>query len=136
MKPLQLWLFNDIIVFGRTAPKFDFLHGVCYKAVSLIECNVTSTDDNQDDFSFVFESQHDTFVIFARNMEEKEDWINAINNAPIRTAHCGFIKRGSRSGSLQGNAPLWKLDDASNICDLCSKQFSVVVRRHHCRYDI
>jgi hypothetical protein len=97
-------------------------------------CNVVSNPDDDDDEntskSFIFESEMESFLVIANTVDEKNDCVSAIVEA-IDTRR--GVSRRSRTGSFVLMAPVWKLDDASNICDLCSKQFGVRFRRHHCR---
>ena len=105
--------------------------------VSLSLCNAVASpddDDKSDDDnlprSFIFESERESFLIIAKTPAERNEWLDAINKAiDFRRNE----SRRSRNGSFMVMAPMWKLNDASNICDICSKKFGVRAKRKHCR---
>lgn len=136
MKPLQIWLFSDKIIYGRSSTKNKIFRSTRYSDIPLTACNVVPTKDdngNDDDesSSFIFESERESFLIIANTVDEKSEWMSAITTAIDMTR---LRSTRSRSGSItQHMAPVWKLNDASNICDICSRQFGVRARRHHCR---
>jgi hypothetical protein len=136
MKPLQIWLFNDKIIYGRSTTKKKLFNSTRYVEISLTMCNAVATpadddDDENQSTSFIFESERESFLIIAKTVTEKDEWLNAITSAIKERRRVSNRSRGS--GSFMVMAPVWKLNDASNICDICSKQFGVRVRRHHCR---
>jgi len=136
LKPLQIWLFNDKIIYGRNVTKKKIFSCTRYLEIPLMECNVVSTADDEEDesnttlSSFIIESERESFLVIAKSVQERNEWLDAIMKAI--DARRG-VSRRLKSGSFLLMAPVWKLDDASNICDLCSRQFGVLNRRHHCR---
>ena len=93
MKPLQIWLFNDKLVYGRTGThKKHLFRCTRYVEVPLTHCNAVATrDDDEDDdkdqpssslsLSFIFESERESFLIIAKTPEERWEWLSAITTA-------------------------------------------------------
>ena len=137
MQPLQIWLFNDKIIYGRknlnSKIRSNIFRGLKYTEVSLSACNaVSSTEDDDDDNesnSFVLETELESFLITTRSSKEKLEWLNDICQAIEERRHVS----SRRYDGTVVMAPVWKLNDASNVCDICSKRFGLRSRRHHCR---
>lgn len=138
MKPMQIWLLSDKIIYGRNVVKKKIFKRMTYVEVPLVACNVMSVTPDEDDDSvddsieksFIFESEIESFLIIANTVQEKEQWVEGIQNTIAMRRR---VSTRSRSSSFVLMAPVWKLDDASNTCDICSKQFGVRLRRRHCR---
>lgn len=56
-------------------------------------------------------------------MEEKKEWMEMVSEATT-----ALKKDVERDGSM---APLWKPD--GDLCEICSFEFTLINRRHHCR---
>jgi hypothetical protein len=61
-----------------------------------------------------------------RDVREKEEWLSAINAAIKEQQEKSSVERGTV-------APLWHPDATTSACSKCSKAFSLLNRRHHCR---
>ena len=76
-----------------------------------------------------------------RNVQERNDWLDALNSAieDYRSRKATFVSleqmaSPSRSlGRLGDSAPVWVPDTRVTMCGSCSVEFSLVLRRHHCR---
>ena len=76
-----------------------------------------------------------------RNVQERNDWLDALNSAieDYRSRKATFVSLDqmaspSRSlGRLGDAAPVWVPDTRVTMCGSCSAEFSLVLRRHHCR---
>ena len=79
--------------------------------------------------------------IYFSDVNERNDWVEAINSAieEYNSKKASFLKdpQGSLDLSageaLGDSAPVWIPDQRVCMCQLCAVQFSLVVRRHHCR---
>ena len=74
-------------------------------------------------------------------MDERNEWVEAINSAieEYNSKKASFLTDPQGSVDLTGgdslgdSAPVWIPDQRVSMCQLCGVQFSLVVRRHHCR---
>ena len=80
-------------------------------------------------------------LLYFRNVQERNDWLDALNSAieDYRSRKATFVSLDqmaspSRSlGRLGDAAPVWVPDTRVTMCGSCSAEFSLVLRRHHCR---
>ena len=73
-----------------------------------------------------------------RDVNERNDWVEAINSAieEYINKKMSFVspeQARPASLSLGDSAPVWIPDQRVTMCQLCSLDFSLTVRRHHCR---
>lgn len=122
-------LFTDIIIYSDSTPVGFKIHRV----INLNTVQVEDTDfasvrqDCQFSYAFKFLSREKSFVILAQSKEEKQKWLGDIQKclAPFEAR--------SRGGSVSTMAPLWEPDEMSNACKICSREFNLMIRKHHCR---
>lgn len=84
-----------------------------------------------------------SFLLNASSPKEREDWVAALEDAicVVNTKLGSFtIKRTEESIALQQIrsdlgmiAPPWIPDSRVTMCQVCTEQFNVYNRRHHCR---
>ena len=96
--------------------------------------------------AFRIRSRQRVLDLAASNVEEKTEWIKAIDKV-IKDFEA---KRGTllkqhfeeeaqrdveRKGSMKvgESAPVWVKDEDVTMCMLCAVRFSLLSRRHHCR---
>ena len=73
-------------------------------------------------------------------MNERNEWVEAITSA-VEEYNCkkaSFLTDPSvdltgTGESLGDSAPVWVPDHRASMCQQCGVEFSLVVRRHHCR---
>ena len=65
-----------------------------------------------------------SFIVLCESFEEKEKWMTAIQ---------GNITILIEDEGESTIAPIWTHDSFATKCALCSQEFSLLVRRHHCR---
>ena len=83
--------------------------------------------------------QHDYFL--ARSIAERQEWVEAISTAQEEyiqkkmtfAAAADQLLEAGRGGELGDTAPVWVPDARVAMCQLCCAEFSLMVRRHHCR---
>jgi hypothetical protein len=81
-------------------------------------------------------------------VKERNEWLDALNSAieDYRSRKATFLSvdqlnNGHRRGDGAGNAaaaigdaaPVWVPDQRVTMCQMCSLEFGLVNRRHHCR---
>lgn len=122
----------------------------------------TNNGIDNDEFDLIFESTIKSFRLRFSNKQEKAQWKYAMTKALENFRKIKLKQKDSEGGDGQENdehvenldgigtsyfqvddivigeedmslAPLWKPDSESPYCDLCSSQFSLISRRHHCR---
>merc|ERR1712142_911208 len=81
------------------------------------------------------------FTVRASNVDERNDWLEAINSAieENQNKKASFLNVDQLNpltrmeGELGDTAPVWIPDQRVTMCRLCSNEFTLVNRRHHCR---
>ena len=83
--------------------------------------------------------QHD--CLLPRSIAERQEWVEAISTAQEEyiqkkmtfAAAADQLLEAGRGGELGDTAPVWVPDARVAMCQLCCAEFSLMVRRHHCR---
>eukprot|EP01035_Chromulina_nebulosa_P019391 gene19391-25260_t len=122
-KEFKYWLFSDKLLYGE-------LNGLgsyrVNRQILFTEMRITSTDTVENhERSFLIESKAKSFVTWAKDVSERNEWYNAIMDAML--ANNDMIKETT------GIAPLWTPDSAQSNCEECNVLFNLMTRRHHCR---
>jgi len=135
VKPRECYLFNDLFFYASVLPTGGLL---IHRVIGLSELTVVDIPDTESQkFAFRIGSIRKSFVLCAETQEEKADWLVDIFNA------IGDFKRAKGTLKLDedlagpqvpaGEAPVWQPDGDVSHCPLCQVEFSIFVRRHHCR---
>ena len=82
-----------------------------------------------------------TDYFLVRSIAERQEWVEAISTAQEEyiqkkmtfAAAADQLLEASRGGELGDTAPVWVPDARVAMCQLCCAEFSLMVRRHHCR---
>ncbi|GAB6026704.1 FYVE, RhoGEF and PH domain-containing protein 6 [Chamberlinius hualienensis] len=87
-----------------------------------------------------------SFILAANSIEEREEWMNAINGAiaahEVKRSTFLQAKLQNQNGAgitmrnedlLGQKAPIWVPDSRVTMCQLCLREFTLTFRRHHCR---
>nr|XP_040578903.1 FYVE, RhoGEF and PH domain-containing protein 6-like [Lepeophtheirus salmonis] len=147
--PRYIVLLSDILLYTTS---YSILAGdpantnlrIHYK-IPLIKLKVDDLADEIDaeetDFQII--SSVRSFVLRANSLEEKIEWMKAINDAAtsLRTKRSTFDLQKSKEIPeeeekeiiLGETAPVWIPDKKVSMCQKCAIEFSVLTRRHHCR---
>ena len=80
-------------------------------------------------------------INISSNVDERNDWLEAINSAieENQNKKASFLNVDQLNpltrmeGELGDTAPVWIPDQRATMCQLCSNEFTLVNRRHHCR---
>lgn len=138
MQPRYFFLFNDVLLYTTPVATGYRLNNVL--PLAGMKVSVASQDDFKMEFSII--SVQRSFTLQGSTLEERDDWIAALNSAIDENA----VKRNTfeavRAGAqslldkdfvLGHKAPLWIPDARVTMCMLCTCEFTVTWRRHHCR---
>jgi hypothetical protein len=133
LKEFQFWLFNDQLLYGQATPIGLY---ILNRQIQLSKCHVSS----EGELSFLVQSPAKSFIICARSEGEKQEWLESIQKAIVRQiqkdsivkAIVRQIQKDSKSKAKE-LAPLWKPDAQVSGCKSCTVNFSLLLRRHHCR---
>ena len=89
---------------------------------------------------FILKNYCNSCSIFCRSVQERNDWLDALNSAieDYRSRKATFVTLEALSSphrhyKLGDAAPVWVPDTRVTMCGSCSAEFSLVLRRHHCR---
>ncbi|XP_066922382.1 FYVE, RhoGEF and PH domain-containing protein 6-like [Clytia hemisphaerica] len=102
-------------------------------------------DSQELSIEFSVISTKRSFLLNASSPKEREDWVaalqEAINVANKKIGTFTVNRNSDESGSFQSSissdigviAPPWIPDSRVTMCQVCTTQFNVYNRRHHCR---
>lgn len=126
-KSRQFFLFNDILVYGNIVigkKKYNKQH-----IMPLEEVQLESIDDNgQFRNGWLIRTTTKSFVVYAATSTEKQEWMAHINKC------VEDLLRKSGKKPVENHAAVWVPDNEASVCMHCKKtQFTMIVRRHHCR---
>lgn len=104
---------------------------------------VQTHNDTQGDFKeFSIITNTRSFTLRAKNSIEGEEWVNALTTAikENNSRQLSFLNKTCNVGTenfdslkLGRQAPIWIQDKSTTMCQICTAEFTVTFRRHHCR---
>ncbi|KAJ1989053.1 hypothetical protein GGI25_002822 [Coemansia spiralis] len=147
----SFYLFSDILLYSNgPAPLMDDQYG--HRKVSLEDCKVMDVPDTYDCRNqFTIISREKSFIVYANNPAGKESWMHALaaaiteRRAARETLQMDNslkrrIARARRSTMMHFprvaenfDAPVWDPDESAEHCYICFREFTLFLRRHHCR---
>ncbi|KAJ1724449.1 hypothetical protein LPJ53_001290 [Coemansia erecta] len=145
------YLFSDMLLYSSHAvPLGEDQSG--HRRVPLEDCKVMDVPDAHDSRNqFTLISREKSFIVYACSASEKLAWMNALTRAITQQREARDtlqmdsslkrrIARARRSTMLHFprvaenfDAPVWDPDESAEGCYICFRDFSLFVRRHHCR---
>ena len=107
--------------------------------LSQLHVHVPRAEEFQNEFSIT--SSVRSCTLRARDLKERNEWLEALNSAieEFRSRKATFLAMDQLSGLAEeehcvgDSAPVWIPDQRVTMCQACSSEFGLVVRRHHCR---
>ncbi len=135
LKMYRIWLFNDVLMYGT-----DQGIGLGYKhhrTIALANLEVEDIPEDKAPHRFQLLGAEKSFVLEAKDGPEKSKWMKLLqeqHDIQHKLEQEKMEKTGTRKSSLTGErAAVWEADTEGNTCRACHREFSLFVRRHHCR---
>lgn len=142
MQPRMFFLFNDTLLY--TTP----LQTGQYKLnneLSLAGMKVSKPSQEGHQNELNIESVERSFILSASSPTARDEWLEAISTA-IDDYTKKMISFGSSKSPEEGDrdsvdcaaqlgskAPIWIPDTRATMCMICTCEFTLTWRRHHCR---
>ncbi|KAI8914777.1 hypothetical protein DFJ77DRAFT_463294 [Powellomyces hirtus] len=137
-----LILLSDFLIYASPSMLED--HYTFHRKLDLELCEVVDVPDTKDmEHIFQIVSPEKSFAMYADSAKEKQKWIHDIDTAAreLRTNRSTLRNEGGEEWSSwqkrrkmhNYSAPVWMPDDSTNCCMLCSQEFTMIKRKHHCR---
>ncbi|XP_059361481.1 FYVE, RhoGEF and PH domain-containing protein 6 isoform X1 [Carassius carassius] len=140
MQPRMFFLFNDILLY--TTPVQSGQYKV-NSMLSLAGMKVSKPSQEAYQNELNIESVERSFILSANSATERDEWLEAIAKAIDDYTRKKISFFSSRSLELEGvsddglplgsKAPIWIPDLRTTMCMICTCEFTLTWRRHHCR---
>lgn len=140
MQPRMFFLFNDALLYTTPVQSGQFKLN---NMLSLAGMKVTRPSQEGYQNELNIESVERSFILSASSEVERDDWLEAISNAiseytkkMITFISSRYHDEGEADGSgapLGSKAPIWIPDLRATMCMICTCEFTLTWRRHHCR---
>ncbi|KAG8439600.1 hypothetical protein GDO86_005691 [Hymenochirus boettgeri] len=141
MQPRMFYLFNDALLY--TTP----VQTGTYKLnnmLSLAGMKVKKPNQEAYQNELNIESVERSFILSASSASERDDWLYAISLAIEEYAKKKITFNPAKSveeadpeekpnSVLGSKAPIWIPDGRATMCMICTSEFTLTWRRHHCR---
>jgi len=133
VKPRAFFLFTDVLVYASSVSPGISSKYVYHQELDLSHLRLEDIADSEPSESFKMITPLKSFILIAANKIEKVEWMLAIANAIKDWKRKRFRLTGRKTMWLE-EAPVWIPDSQAGKCSGCGDRFSLVKRRHHCRY--
>ncbi|XP_051977132.1 FYVE, RhoGEF and PH domain-containing protein 6 isoform X1 [Xyrauchen texanus] len=140
MQPRMFFLFNDILLY--TTPVQSGQYKV-NSMLSLAGMKVSKPSQEAYQNELNIESVERSFILSANSATERDEWLEAIAKAIDDFTRKKISFFSSKSQELEGTsddglplgskAPIWIPDLRATMCMICTCEFTLTWRRHHCR---
>ncbi|XP_076860814.1 FYVE, RhoGEF and PH domain-containing protein 6 isoform X2 [Brachyhypopomus gauderio] len=140
MQPRMFFLFNDILLY--TTPVQSGQYKV-NSMLSLAGMKVSKPSQEAYQNELNIESVERSFILSASSATERDEWLEAIATAidDYTRKKISFISSRSQESEgtsvdgppLGSKAPIWIPDLRTTMCMICTCEFTLTWRRHHCR---
>eukprot|EP01105_Mastigella_eilhardi_P007301 TRINITY_DN1879_c0_g1_i11.p1 TRINITY_DN1879_c0_g1~~TRINITY_DN1879_c0_g1_i11.p1 ORF type:complete len:371 (-),score=65.39 TRINITY_DN1879_c0_g1_i11:584-1696(-) len=131
-KRRYFFLFTDLLLYGEETST-GFKHHLHIGMQTLHVSDLPDSDGLKN--SFAIESSRKSFVVIADAPEGKSGWLTDISKRIeefiINKNSFHTNRTGTATPTFQ--APVWQTDGEVVKCNICSDEFSLINRRHHCR---
>ncbi|XP_075886029.1 uncharacterized protein LOC142890694 [Nelusetta ayraudi] len=141
MQPRMFFLFNDALMYTTPVQSGQFkLNSV----LSLAGMKVSKPSQEAYQNELNIESVERSFILSAGSATERDQWLEAIAKAidDYTKKKITFISSRSQEegegavdngAPLGSKAPIWIPDLRATMCMICTCEFTLTWRRHHCR---
>ncbi|KAG7522925.1 FYVE, and PH domain-containing 6-like [Solea senegalensis] len=142
MQPRMFFLFNDMLLYTTPVQsgQYKLKNMLCLAGMKVSK---PSQEAYQNELNI--ESVERSFILSASSATERDEWLVAISTAigDYTRKKITFINgkpseevdlTDSGDGAPLGSkAPIWIPDPRTTMCMICTCEFSIAWRRHHCR---
>ncbi|KAF7646046.1 hypothetical protein LDENG_00194410, partial [Lucifuga dentata] len=141
MQPRMFFLFNDALMYTTPVQSGQYkLNSV----LSLAGMKVSKPSQEAYQNELNIESVERSFILSASSATERDEWLEAIAKAIDDYTKKKITFTSSRSqeeadglgdsgAPLGSKAPIWIPDLRATMCMICTCEFTLTWRRHHCR---
>ncbi|XP_074481175.1 FYVE, RhoGEF and PH domain-containing protein 6 [Sebastes fasciatus] len=141
MQPRMFFLFNDALMYTTPVQSGQYkLNSV----LSLAGMKVSKPSQEAYQNELNIESVERSFILSASSATERDEWLEAIAKAidDYTKKKITFISSRSQEEAegvvdtgapLGSKAPIWIPDLRATMCMICTCEFTLTWRRHHCR---
>uniref|UniRef100_A0A7N8XK21 FYVE, RhoGEF and PH domain containing 6 n=1 Tax=Mastacembelus armatus TaxID=205130 RepID=A0A7N8XK21_9TELE len=136
MQPRMFFLFNDALMYTTPVQSGQYkLNSV----LSLAGMKVSKPSQEAYQNELNIESVERSFILSASSATERDEWLEAIAKAidDYTKKKITFISSRSQEevngAPLGSKAPIWIPDLRATMCMICTCEFTLTWRRHHCR---
>uniref|UniRef100_G1SMA0 FYVE, RhoGEF and PH domain containing 6 n=1 Tax=Oryctolagus cuniculus TaxID=9986 RepID=G1SMA0_RABIT len=142
MQPRMFFLFNDALLY--TTPVQSGMYKL-NNMLSLAGMKVRKPTQEAYQNELKIESVERSFILSASSATERDEWLEAISRsieeyAKKRTTFCpsrsleeADSENKEEVTPLGSKAPIWIPDTRATMCMVCTSEFTLTWRRHHCR---
>ncbi|KAM4035761.1 FYVE, RhoGEF and PH domain-containing protein 6 [Anomaloglossus baeobatrachus] len=141
MQPRMFFLFNDTLLY--TTPVQSGMYKL-NNMLSLAGMKVRKPTQEAYQNELNIESVERSFILSASSATERDDWLDAISSAIEAYAKKKITFNPTKSqeetdpeeevdNTLGSKAPIWIPDGRATMCMMCTTEFTLTWRRHHCR---
>ncbi|XP_023135112.2 FYVE, RhoGEF and PH domain-containing protein 6-like isoform X2 [Amphiprion ocellaris] len=142
MQPRMFFLFNDILLYTTPVQSGQFKLN---NMLSLAGMKVSKPSQEACQNELKIESVERSFILSASSATERDEWLEAISTAisDYTRKKISFISGKppdqvdlsdqDDGAPLGSKAPIWIPDPRTTMCMICTCEFTLTWRRHHCR---
>ncbi|KAJ8269228.1 hypothetical protein COCON_G00118350 [Conger conger] len=142
MQPRMFFLFNDTMLYTTPVQSGQYKLN-CMLSLAGMKVSKPTQEAYQNELNI--ESVERSFILSASSATERDEWLEAISKAMEDytrkkiTFFCSKSQEeaggaGGDSGAPLGSkAPIWIPDLRATMCMICTCEFTLTWRRHHCR---
>ncbi|XP_073328377.1 FYVE, RhoGEF and PH domain-containing protein 6-like [Pagrus major] len=142
MQPRMFFLFNDTLLYTTPVQSGQYKFN---NMLSLAGMKVSKPSQEAYQNELNIESVERSFILSASSAAERDNWLEAISTAisdytrkkisfipgmSLEEVELNYSDDGAPLGS---KAPIWIPDPRTTMCMICTCEFTLTWRRHHCR---
>ncbi|NXO04498.1 FGD6 protein, partial [Rhinopomastus cyanomelas] len=142
MQPRMFFLFNDALLY--TTPVQSGMYKL-NNMLSLAGMKVKKPTQEAYQNELNIESVERSFILSASSATERDEWLEAISKSieeytkkritfnPSKSLEEAESEKQEEDSPLGSKAPIWIPDTRATMCMICTSEFTLTWRRHHCR---
>uniref|UniRef100_A0A8D0C1S5 FYVE, RhoGEF and PH domain containing 6 n=1 Tax=Salvator merianae TaxID=96440 RepID=A0A8D0C1S5_SALMN len=142
MQPRMFFLFNDALLY--TTPVQSGMYKL-NNMLSLAGMKVRKPTHEAYQNELNIESVERSFILSASSAAERDEWLEAISKSieeytkkrftfnPSKSLEEAVPEKEEEDSIIGAKAPIWIPDTRATMCMICTSEFTLTWRRHHCR---